>query len=307
MTSWQAAPRTALVTTMLALAAYSAIYPEPSEGRMQQSGDFSWSNEMRPGSTLRVFTVAGTVTVREAGGALARVRGDTEEGRDPLRYATSPGVGDVRICALTEGAECGDRGIESRGGRRWRTGRQSKANFTVEVPRGVVVHVSSGNGDVSVAGATADVRAASGNGAVRVGAGAARVDASSGNGEVRVDGARGPVDASSGNGKIVVSTAAGPVEASTGNGSVDVSMASLRGSDDLEFSSGNGNITLTLPADFGAELNATTGNGSIETDFPMRVVGRMNRHRVEGTIGGGGRQLRVSTGNGSIRLRRGGA
>lgn len=306
MTSWQAVPRTALVTTMLALGAYSAICPKASEGRMQ-GDDFSWSNEMRAGSTLRVFTVAGTVTVRESAGATARVRGDTEAGRDPIRYATDRRDGAVRICALTEGAECGDRGINNRSGRRWRTGRQSRANFTIEVPRGVGVHVSSGNGDVSVAGTTADVRAASGNGAVRVAAGAARVDASSGNGEVRVDGARGPVDASSGNGKIVVSTSAGPVGASTGNGSVDVSMASLRGGGDLEFSTGNGDVTLRLPRDFGAELDASTGNGRVSSEFPMRMHGgRADGPRVRATVGNGGRRLQVSTGNGSIQLRRAG-
>jgi len=132
------------------------------------------------------------------------------------------------------------------------------------------------------------------------------VRVSSGNGAVRVDAARGPVNASSGNGRVSVSTASGPMEASTGNGAIDVSMASLRGREDLEFSSGNGSITLTLPSDFSAELDASTGNGGVDSEFPMRVQGRMSRHRVRATIGDGGPRLHVSTGNGTIRLRRAG-
>ena len=119
-----------------------------------------------------------------------------------------------------------------------------------------------------------------------------------------VEAARGPVRASSGNGRVIINAANGPVNASTGNGRIEVAIANLRGDGDMEFSSGNGSVTLTLPEDFGAELEATTGNGGIQTDFPLRVMGRMSPHRVAGTIGNGGRRLHISTGNGSIYLRR---
>lgn len=300
-------PRAAFVAVILALGAYAAATPTSSPARGMQRSDFDWDGEMRPGTVLRVFTVNGTVTVRQSSSGTARIRGVTVRGdRDEIRYVSDRDGGDVRVCALRDNATCDDDGVRSRGGG-WNRGRSSRANFTVEVPRGVVVRVASGNGDVTVDGATANVHAGSGNGEVRVGAGADRVNASSGNGTVMVDGARGPVHASSGNGRVTVSTAVGPVDASTGNGSINVSMAQLRGDGDLEFSSGNGSITLTLPSDFSAEVEATTGNGSFESDFPLRVVGRMNRHRVSGTIGDGGRRLRISTGNGGINLRRAGS
>ncbi|HYJ78066.1 MAG TPA: DUF4097 family beta strand repeat-containing protein [Longimicrobiaceae bacterium] len=301
-----AGPRFAFVAITLALSAYAAATPTDSPARGAQR-DFDWNGELRAGATLRVYTVSGTVTVRRSAGGSARVHGVTVNGdREAIRYVSDRDGGDVRVCALRDNSTCDDDGIDSRGGRN-NNNRRARANFTVEVPRGVVVRVSSGNGDVAVDGATADVHAGSGNGDVRVGTGASRVRASSGNGAVMVDGARGPVNASSGNGRVTVSTAVGPVEASTGNGSINVSMAQLRGDGDMEFSSGNGSITLTLPADFSAQVEAATGNGSFESDFPLRVVGRMNRHRVSGTIGDGGRRLRISTGNGGIHLRRAGA
>ncbi len=305
MTSWLHRPRAVFALSTLSLAVFAATFPARSESAERQD-DFRWDQEVPAGSTLRVFTVAGTVTVRQSDGRTARVRGETRnEGDDRIRYVTEPGDGSVRICALREGATCNENGISS-GGRGWGRDRRARANFTIEVPRGVVVRVSSGNGDVRVDGATADVHAASGNGDVSVGSGAATVRATTGNGAVRVDAARGPVNATSGNGRVTVSTAVGPVEASTGNGEINVSMAALRGRDDLEFSSGNGSITLTLPRDFSAELDASTGNGGVDSEFPMRVQGRMNRQRVRATIGDGGRRLHVSTGNGTIRLRRAG-
>lgn len=293
--------RAALAACALALAAAAA----PAHAQR----DFDWNGEVAAGATLRVFTTSGTITVREASGRTARIHADVENAVEgEMRFLTDRTGGGVRVCALRQGATCTDTGLES-GNDGWghtRRDFRGKANFTVELPRGVVLRVSSGNGAVAVTGATADVHAASGNGDVRVGAGAATVAASSGNGTVMVDGARGPVRASSGNGRVSVTTAAGPVNASTGNGRVEVAIAS-RASGDMEFSSGNGNITLTLPSDFGAQVEASTGNGGFQSDFPVQVNGRVSSHRVSGTIGRGGGRLRLSTGNGSIMLRRAGS
>ncbi|HET7231921.1 MAG TPA: DUF4097 family beta strand repeat-containing protein [Longimicrobium sp.] len=292
-------------TLIRATLAMAALLGAAAPAAAQRS--FDWNGQIPAGATLRVFTQNGTVAVRQAPDGRARIHGTTENARDgQIRYLTDGGSGgDFRVCAVrNDDATCSDNGIRSSGGRGW-NGNRARANFTVEVPRGVLVRVSSGNGDVTVDGATAEVHAASGNGDVRVGSGATRVSASTGNGSVLVDGARGPVGASSGNGRVVVTTATGPVNASTGNGRIEVSMASTRAEGDMEFSSGNGSVVLTLPADFGAELVATTGSGSIETDFPLRVQGRVSQHRLAGTIGNGGRRLKISTGNGSIQLRRG--
>jgi hypothetical protein len=44
-------------------------------------------------------------------------------------------------------------------------------------------------------------------------------------------------------------------------------------------------------------------NGDIQTDFPVTMVGTMNRRKLEGTIGGGGRVLALDTVNGSVSLK----
>jgi hypothetical protein len=286
----------------LPLFALAALVAAGTQASAQDRYD--WDGAIPAGATLRVATSGGNVSVTRAQGAAARVRGQVrrpEGARGEVRFELVRQGQDVTICALTaEDAACTPNGIRNSGGDGRR--RRPRADFTVELPAGVVIGASSGTGDVAVSGATAAVRASSGNGDVRVDEGATEVRASSGNGSVRVAGARAAVNASSGNGRIEVSTAAGPVTASSGNGDIRVSMASVRAAGNMAFSSGNGNITLLLPDNFGAELDASTGSGSIHSDFEVRTSGRITSHRLRGTIGAGGRTLRVSTGNGRITL-----
>ncbi|MGH9658795.1 MAG: DUF4097 family beta strand repeat-containing protein, partial [Bryobacteraceae bacterium] len=176
---------------------------------------------------------------------------------------------------------------------------------TIRVPAGIRLAIHSGNGDVAVAGAHAELAARSGNGRVRVSGTAGEVDAASGNGEVTVENVRGPVSANSGNGDVRVTTVQGPVSARSGNGDLLVRMTELSAADDMEFTTGNGRIEVTVPTNFNAVIDASTGNGGIRTDFPIQVSGRISKTRLRGTIGQGGRRLRLITGNGEIEIRRG--
>ncbi|HEY6867842.1 MAG TPA: DUF4097 family beta strand repeat-containing protein [Candidatus Eisenbacteria bacterium] len=123
------------------------------------------------------------------------------------------------------------------------------------------------------------------------------------NGSVEAESLDGPILARTVNGHVEVSTSK-RAEASTVNGSITARMGSTAGGDGLEFSTVNGSITLDLPETVNADLSASTVNGSIQTDFPVTVQGTFNRHRIEGTLGKGGMDLKLQTVNGSIRLRK---
>src|SRR5206468_3499951 len=86
----------------------------------------------------------------------------------------------------------------------------------------------------------------------------------------------------------------------TGDGSVSVQPVSGR----LRIFSGDGGITLRLPDDLSAELDAHTGDGHITLDFPVTVAGSISTSSVRGKLGAGGPPLRVQTGDGSIHLQR---
>ena len=268
---------------------------------------FTWSERVAAGQWIRVYGNNGRIQVSESTGDAVEVVGekDLRRGRpEDIAFEVRRAGDGVTICAIIDDDDdCDDDGVRHRG--RWNNDSNNRrVHFTVRVPRGVHVAVGSGNGDVSVTSAPADVHASSGNGDVRVAAGGA-VRASSGNGDVRVDRAGGPVRASSGNGRVAVTTTRGPVNASSGNGDVDVIMDAIADvSDDMELSSGNGRVTVTVPGDFAGELDASTGSGKFYTDFPLTIRGRIDPQRVRATIGRGGRRLSMRSGSGDVELRK---
>jgi hypothetical protein len=248
-----------------------------------------WSGKMAPGTTLRVLNVHGSIRVTPATGDEAVVDGQTvgaNDDRYPVVLEATPDGRDMTICIYRRGG--GDRCEEGNMNSDNDDGDRRRADVTVELPRGVRIVASSGNGPVDVTDAGADVTA------------------SSGNGRVTVTGAAGRVTARTGNGRVEVNTAVGPVNASSGNGEIDVSMARLSDVADMHFETGNGTITVTLPASYEGEVDANTGHGAIRSDFSLQVVGRLSPEHVHATIGnGGGGRLRLETGNGDLLLRKG--
>jgi DUF4097 and DUF4098 domain-containing protein YvlB len=105
------------------------------------------------------------------------------------------------------------------------------------------------------------------------------------------------------NGGIEVETT-GRAQGQTVNGGVKVALGRADWSGEWEFLTVNGGIEVTLPANANLRVEAETVNGDISTDFPLTVQGRFGPRSVHGTIGSGGRDLELSTVNGSIRLRK---
>jgi hypothetical protein len=288
------------VITALALAL------APVASATAQAGPFDWSGRMQQGAWLKIYSPNGPVDVRAGSGNTARVHGvirDRDGDREPVSFKVVKDGDNIVVCAVTDRQECNADGIKTveHG---WNRGHgPERVAFTVALPAGVHVLASSGNGDVTVDGATARVRATSGNGAIEVLGSGGEVSASTGNGRVTIRDADGPVEVHSGNGRIEIASTRGPVEASTGNGAINVRLDAL-GEGDMKFSTGNGRVTLELPDDMNADLVTHLGRGSVDTDFPMSISGRTDFRNFRATIGKGGRRLEVRSGNGDLILRR---
>jgi hypothetical protein len=285
------------------LALSTARAQEPRVGR----GDsvFAWRERIPSGAWLRIYNVQGPIEVRESTSGFAEVRAERlassrRSAGDPTFEVHRDGS-NVTICALWRSSSCDEDGVDSGDDD---GDRHGKVGFFIGLPKGVRVQVGTGNGDVSVQNAGAEVSATSGNGRVRVTTAAGQVYASSGNGDIDVEEVRGKVQARTGNGDVRVTTAVGPVSATSGNGRIDVRMASLKGDDTMDFRTGNGNVVVTVPADFEAEVDARSGHGTLRSAFPMLVEGRLDPQHVRGTIGKGGRRVRLSSGNGNLEIRR---
>ena len=122
------------------------------------------------------------------------------------------------------------------------------------------------------------------------------------NGDVKALGLASDVVLSTVNGDVDVSTT-GYAEASTVNGSIDARIGRMNPDGGLSFETVNGSVTLDLPDDLDADLDARWVNGDLDSDLPLRVEGRVSRRRIQGMFGDGGPELSVSTVNGSIRIR----
>jgi len=90
----------------------------------------------------------------------------------------------------------------------------------------------------------------------------------------------------------------------TVNGTIHVAFKNAAGSGPLSLKTVNGGITMEVPADIKATLDAKTVNGSIHTDFPLTVQGTISKRHLTGTIGGGGRRIDLETVNGGVELRK---
>jgi hypothetical protein len=269
---------------------------------------FTWHGPLRSGALLTVRNHNGPIDVRPATGSEVELRAEKR-----ARYGNLTDVafdvdtrsnGDISICSTFRGNNPCDED------RRWQSDdddwrRNVTVAMTVLVPRGAQVRVATGNGAVTVERVGGEVGASTGNGRVRVANTDGAVKVSTGNGDVEVREAKGAVRVSTGNGRVTVSTTEGPVEARSGNGDIDVRMTALRANEDMTFSTGSGDIRVTLPTNYNGELDATTGNGTISSDFELKVEGRMSPRRVRATIGSGGARLRLATGNGGLELRKG--
>ena len=270
------------------------------------AGPFDWAGQIPAAGRLRIADVHGDIRVTAASGDRATVHADVRRTGDRSSEIVFDVVNDganVTICARwSDSRPCSARGRHDDNDND-SDGESASADFTVQLPRTVRLDVETGNGIIDISGTGSDVVASSGNGAVRIAGATGSVRASSGNGDLTIEGAGGPVTASTGNGAIRAITAEGPVSASTGNGNIDVRMQKLGTRGPMEFSTGNGTVTVSIPASMAADLDADTGHGRIESDFPLQVAGRIDPGHIRGTIGGGGPRLRLSSGNGNLVLR----
>jgi DUF4097 and DUF4098 domain-containing protein YvlB len=157
----------------------------------------------------------------------------------------------------------------------------SAARVTLRVPAGASLDLSTGNGDVRVTGVTGGGDFDIGNGNVTVERGAGRYAAHLGNGDVEIEAEGALIAADTGNGKLIF----------TGD----------LGEGDHTFSTGNGEVRLTLPADASFKVDIETGNGRINTDFAVGSPQGMNE--LKGTVGENpSASIRIRAGNGSVTL-----
>jgi DUF4097 and DUF4098 domain-containing protein YvlB len=121
------------------------------------------------------------------------------------------------------------------------------------------------------------------------------------NGSLDVAGVRGEVRASCVNGTLTAKELGGRAKLTTVNGQLEAKFE--RAAEEVELSSVNGSIDLTLPSDAKATIEANTVHGGIDNDFGLHTNDhRFVRHDLRGELGGGGAEIRLNNVNGTIDI-----
>jgi DUF4097 and DUF4098 domain-containing protein YvlB len=241
----------------------------PAARAAQGSGPQSWRGTIPQGSTIEIKGVNGEINATASTGAEVEVsavmRGRRNDPSEVKLDIVQHGDG-VTICAVYPSADSRPNECQpGEGGRMNVRDNDVTVAFTVRVPAGVRFIGRNVNGGVSA------------------------------------NSLGGPVSARTVNGDVTFSTTSYG-DASTVNGSIQGVMGSTQWTEPLKFRSVNGSISLSLPPDASTDLNVSTVNGDISTDFPITIGGRINPKRLTGTIGAGGRALDIETVNGGVKL-----
>jgi len=123
------------------------------------------------------------------------------------------------------------------------------------------------------------------------------------NGPIRLDGVRGRIELRTTNGPIDVRNAGGDITGGSTNGPVRVLLDGTRWEGEgLDLETVNGPVTISVPGDYSAELDASTDNGPISSPWSGRD--ERHQHHVRTTLGRGGATIRVVTRNGPARIER---
>jgi hypothetical protein len=261
----------------LCLAVISLVAGAPAQAQGEKRtvfdpGDFHWQGNLKAGQTMEVINTNGEIGANRASGDAARVagvRGGNDDDHDLFIEVVEYADG-VTVCAVyareKAPGRCHRGGVSSDSGN-WLHGHRAKINFDVQVPHGVLFHALTTNGAVHCVNLESVVEAATTNG------------------------------------NVEVSTSEW-ASAKTTNGDVRVALGNAKWSGKLQFMTTNGSVDVTLPASAEFSVNAATTNGGIRSDFPVTVQGTLGPKTLSGTVGGGGRELKVATTNGGIELKK---
>ena len=184
-------------------------------------------------------------------------------------------------------------------------------NLIVTVPKKLTAaDVRTGDGSITADDLTGVVALSSGDGSIRARHIEGNLRARTGDGSIVVSDAAGRVEADSGDGSIELSGRFEALDVRTGDGAVRLDVfdgSALK--TDWSVNTGDGSITVRLPANLDGELDAHTGDGGVHASgIDSAVTAERNdnddRGSLRGKIGKGGRTLRLRSGDGSINISR---
>jgi hypothetical protein len=161
------------------------------------------------------------------------------------------------------------------------------------------------SGDVSVADAMSGVECESVSGDVHVKNVVGGAEVKSVSGGITVQNCKGDIDAEVVSGDVELMDVAGAAEVNAKSVSGGVTYVGDIASDgSYSMHSLSGSIVLKIPADSAFDLSAKTFSGGIESDFEIKMSGKISKKELQGTVNGGGAEIEAKTFSGDIHLKK---
>ncbi len=192
------------------------------------------------------------------------------------------------------------------------------------------VEVSTDDGDITIENINGDIDIKTDDGSVSLARIAGDIKVRSNDGSVNVQELNsdvnlqrtGWIDIQTDDGSVTMSRVVGDIKVRINDGSTkvqevtgDVNIESDDGRITVVYSEDAGGVCnislvtddatvdLTAPPNFSASAEIITDDGSINTDLPIKVTGKLGKSGIKGTIGTGEGRLYIKTDDGSIRIR----
>lgn len=288
-----------------AAVAVLSFLPAAAEKRIEKN------LKLDPGGKLTVVSDAGSLTVTGSSSSGAHVvltsDKDDFDSRFDLKFEELPG--ELRVTMKKKDS------LTS-----WTSWfNNAKIRFEIQVPTKTNTELQTGGGHVILRSLDGDANAGTSGGHIELTdlhgnvtaqtsgghislkkiSGSARVETSGGH--IEADGVEGNLTAETSGGHIEIRGAKGRVDADTSGGHVEVGFAKGNAHGGKIESSGGG-ISVAVDPDVDLAIDASTSGGSVRTDIPVKIIGKVNGSSIKGTLGKGGETLFVHTSGGSVSI-----
>jgi DUF4097 and DUF4098 domain-containing protein YvlB len=171
-------------------------------------------------------------------------------------------------------------------------------SYEIEAPADSALNAATGSGNITDTGVGQDAKLTTGSGNVTATGIEGGFKIQTGSGNIAIDGTgQGDAKAQTGSGNIDLKGVHGSLLAQTGSGGI---RAAGTPSSPWRLSTGSGTIELST-ANAPIDLDATVGSGSISTHAATMQTAA-DKHHMHVQLNGGGPEVRVETGSGSIRV-----
>lgn len=161
------------------------------------------------------------------------------------------------------------------------------------------------SGSLKIEGVVGDVQAKTTSGAIEIrDVEGESIVADSTSGKVTLEEVEGIIEAHSVSGRVKIEEGKGAAKSiRTTSGSIWVELKDVTGPvSKMLLTSVSGDVTLLLPKDISADVDAKTTSGRIRSEFKITVESEIEKRSLKGTIGAGGITITLKTTSGDISL-----